>query len=288
MKRTFNKVGVDIPYEYPSNQSPGELVPGEGKGMLKEFAEKAEQNMNESGKTTIKREPNYEQAKQMIGKKVIQDMLTVLVEENWSHKRIGRDFMDKPNVARDLLVDAEYKIPSETFSTRQDPMAFFFDYSGSCNDYVDMFSEIAAGLTQKGAVTYIGGNGYVDYRIDVAPSNVSPRMVRQLNRGEEVRGVKIVEMDCSLPEAMKRDKVTHLFAYTDYDSCREMVQASNYTDVIWFSAQKGGGDFGGLDDFKGRYFLAHSIDEIKKNLKHLDDKNYEAACRQRQKDSYRW
>lgn len=265
MKRTFKKIENEIDYEYPDKQeipAPG-MIPGPGDGPP---VDNDLQIQNEQ-----KASLTYKEAERKMDKRIIQEMLKRLVDTESGKRKIGRDYYDKKAIARDYVGDIEFKIPDRTYSLGRKPMTIYLDFTPSCSRFSGMFAEMGAALLENGAVIYVGGNGYVEFRIDKAPKGTTAEMIENALDGHYGKGMKVVEKNCSLEEAIKEDKVKRLFAYTDFDSAWQMVKTSKITETIWFSAAGSMHDFGGLDQYKGKFFQALTMEQIKKSLKNIND-----------------
>jgi hypothetical protein len=186
-----------------------------------------------------------------------------------------------------LSAGAEIRIPRDTYNLNKEPVAFYFDFSGSCEDYSGMFAQMTAGLIQKGATTYIGMNGDVTYRIDRAPANCTARDLMRLLHGrrDDRFGIKYYTGSRPMIEKIvKEENVKKIVIYTDYDADINCVRTSEVCETIWFCAQNRGELTCDkkLDDFKGKFYRAQTISQIKTILSRLDDANFERENRNTQ------
>ena len=278
------QLNISVPPSPSNDQSEGGGQPKPGK--LQGLAQQPNEGMPTNGMDSSNL--SYQKTKQKIEIQIIRNMVEKLVCEQGRKKIFGSTFYHKKKIAKDLTAGAEFRIPSDTYDLNREPVAFYFDFSGSCERHSSMFAQITSGLIAKGALTYIGGNGYTDFRIDKAPANCKASDIDKLLRNENVEGFKIHRYDDDLIEDIaKKENIKKIVIYTDYDADQNCIRLSEFTDTIWFCAQEPDEDEydyteRNMERFKGKFFQAQSLEQIKMILSRLDDISFERLNRKRQ------
>jgi hypothetical protein len=292
--KTFQDINLVLTPPPPSGGGGGGGKPEQGDGEAMDHAQQAMKRLAENGNKERdgvpangrdqNQDPSFKETKEKLDREMIRQMIEKLVCGRGNRKVYGTDYLHKRKIARDLSAGAEIRIPRDTYNFNKEPVAFYFDFSGSCEAYSMMFAQMTAGLIAKGATTYIGLNGGVNIRIDRAPTNATANDIKRILYGHNDQRFSIKRYNReNIVNLIKKEQIKKIVFYTDYDAALECVQVSEMVPTIWFCAQEGTGNFRRrgktLHDFKGQFFRATTMEQVKNVLTRLNDASFEQKDR---------
>lgn len=181
------------------------------------------------------------------------------------------------------------------------PLSFYFDLSGSMENYIRTLSIMALRIMKKDVKVIIGFNQNAYAQINKIPQNCSPEQFMEIMfnlpylvcektkydnddkmdfktnlKGLEIEGLDGIEIDRYLIEK-KAEKVV---VFSDFDPLNEICNLSQKCEVYWFCFQRIWlKEY--LKDFKGKFFSTENEKDILEHLKHINSRVYERQQREK-------
>lgn len=244
------------------------------------------------------RTSSYEQTK--IEEELLKAFLKYLVKTNYYVKTYGLDKKNRKQIAKHFLLGLEHKIMTDTYSDVTEPLTFYIDMKGQCNqleEYNDFFRRL---LTKEEVVVYFGYEGKVVKYLKVKREGANLDFDRCdmchyfqnsdiLPDGSEVGEYfesKIFNEHIPLEEFIRSHRISRLVAFSDYDAATSIVRSSSLAKIYWFCTNYGGGDIYSsnysLNDFRGEFIIANDISKIMEYFDHFGEPSYENKQRKLQ------
>ena len=160
------------------------------------------------------------------------------------------------------------------------PLSFYFDLSGSMQDYDRILVLMALKLLKKDIKILIGFNECIEYQIDSVPKKFSVENMKDLitkgyktNQKDEVKG-KII--NDTIDNYLKEKEAKKVAIFSDFDPKKEVEILSKYCEVYWFCFEKRKCYNNiSLEQFKGHYYNITNINDLMRHLKNIKSKYYE-------------
>ena len=196
------------------------------------------------------------------------------------------------------------------------PLAFYFDLSGSMNNYVDVLTTMAYQMLKHKVRIILGFNQNAMVQINSIPDICTPDRFKKIMvtlqnfinagdfgnycsfnnynnnfenkkaslHGAEVEFLKGILID----EYLIRKKSEKVVVFSDLDPENEICSLSKKCKVYWFCFLREG-IIGNIDQFKGNFFRTVNKKDILNHLRNMDNKLYEKNQRKsmyREKNYY--
>ena len=165
------------------------------------------------------------------------------------------------------------------------PLSFYFDLSGSMNNYTNMLSVIAIELLKKDVKVLIGFNERVNVQIEKIEKNISVVELAEI--------LKSAGYLCSDKEKLKKDnRVTFKYidrnidnyliekkcekcvVFSDFDPIDEVINLSHAASVYWFCFEN---SFSKKDisRYTGFIYKVKNVSDLEKGLIKVNEKRFE-------------
>ena len=155
------------------------------------------------------------------------------------------------------------------------PLSFYFDLSGSMNEYSHILSLIALKILQKKIKLLIGYNNNIVYKIDELPKekNISveefqsildEKIISKKIKNEKIK-YEIVNQQ--LDQYLLENGAEKVTLFTDFDPIEAIRELSQKTELYWFCFEKNKTQ---PFNFKGRFFTINELEDIIFYMKNID------------------
>lgn len=155
------------------------------------------------------------------------------------------------------------------------PLSFYFDLSGSMNEYSHILSLIALKILQKKIKLLIGYNNNIVYKIDELPKekNISVEEFQSI-LDEKINSKKIKNekikyeiVNQQLDKYLLENGAEKVTLFTDFDPIEAIRELSQKTELYWFCFEKYKTQ---PFNFKGRFFTINKLEDIIFYMKNID------------------
>lgn len=155
------------------------------------------------------------------------------------------------------------------------PLSFYFDLSGSMNEYSHILSLIALKILQKRIKLLIGYNNNIVYKIDELPKekNISVEEFQSI-LDEKINSKKIKNekikyeiVNQQLDKYLLENCAEKVTLFTDFDPIDAIRELSQKTELYWFCFEKYKTQ---PFNFKGRFFTINKLEDIIFYMKNID------------------
>ena len=181
------------------------------------------------------------------------------------------------------------------------PLSFYFDLSGSMNEYSHILSLIALKILQKKIKLLIGYNNNIVYKIDELPkeknisveefqSGYNNNIVYKIDELPKEKNISVEEFQSILDEKINSKKIKNekikyeivnqqldkyllengaekVTLFTDFDPIEAIRELSQKTELYWFCFEKYKTQ---PFNFKGRFFTINKLEDIIFYMKNID------------------
>lgn len=179
------------------------------------------------------------------------------------------------------------------------PLSFYFDLSGSMEDYIRILSTMALRILKKDVKVIIGFNQNAYVQINKIPQNCTPEQFKNIMSNlqylvnwelsvDSIRSVpemniKSLELEelngIEINRYLIKKRAEKVVIFSDFDPKNSVENLSQKCEVYWFCFR----DIwrkGDLENFKGKFFKTLSEKDILEHLKHINSKVYERKQRE--------
>ena len=244
------------------------------------------------------RSKNFEQAR--TEEELFKLFLKYLVKTNYYVKTYGLDKKNRRQIAKHFLLGLEHKIMTDTYSDVTEPLSFYIDMKGQCdelNNYNDFFRKL---LNEKEISVYFGYGGKVVKYLRVKRSGAnldfsrcdmchyfqnSVMLPTESDIGDYYES-KIFSEQLPLEEFVRSHRLTRLIAFSDFDAAVSIIKSSALSKIYWFCTERHRGDIDysgySLMDFKGEFVIARDLSDVTQYFEHINEPNYESNQRKLQ------
>lgn len=170
------------------------------------------------------------------------------------------------------------------------PFSFYFDLSGSMEEYSRLLSLIAIKLIRKDVKVLFGFNEKIYYQIDSVPKTFTAEDFRriisenlsyqQIISDARYRNIKIKQVNENINTYLREKKAKKLTAFSDFDPKREIEELSKDCEIWWFCfEQRSRYRFTSMENFKGHFYNTVKLGDFIKHLKNVSSRVYEKRQR---------
>lgn len=173
------------------------------------------------------------------------------------------------------------------------PLSFYFDMSGSMNDYTNLLSVIAIELLKKGVKVLIGYNEKVNVQIESVDKNIDIETLSEVlckagyysdyyrrpfnNAVTRAKGIKYKLVERNLDNYLVQNKAEKCVVFADFDPIDEVINLSNKAQVYWFCFESNFNKCD-LDDYNGFIYKVEDEIDIAKGLIKVTERNFKSLC----------
>ena len=173
------------------------------------------------------------------------------------------------------MLKDEYGYKKDEKKSETIPLSFYFDLSGSMNEYSHILSLIALKILQKKIKLLIGYNNNIVYKIDELPKekNISveefqsildEKIISKKIKNEKIK-YEIVNQQ--LDQYLLENGAEKVTLFTDFDPIEAIRELSQKTELYWFCFEKNKTQ---PFNFKGRFFTINELEDIIFYMKNID------------------
>ncbi len=170
------------------------------------------------------------------------------------------------------------------------PFSFYFDLSGSMEQYSRLLSLIAIKLIRKDVKVLFGFNEKVYYQIDSVPKTFTAedfnRIIsenlsyQQIIDDARYRNIKIKQVNENINTYLREKKAKKLTVFSDFDPKREIEDLSKDCEIWWFCfEQRNKYRSTSMQNFKGHFYNTAKLEDFIKHLNHVSSRVYEKRQR---------
>lgn len=246
------------------------------------------------------RERSYREPDEKLEDKLLQAFFKYLVKTNYYVKTYGLDKKNRKQIAKHFLLGLEHKIITDTYSDVKEPLSFYIDMKGQCDqlsEYNDFFRRL---LNEKNITVYFGYSGRVSKYLKVKKAGCNLEFDRCdmchyfqnsdiLPNGDEDSEYfesKVFDEQIPLEHFIRNHRMSRLIAISDFDAAASIIRSSLLSKVYWFCTTNHYGDIDSsnysLSDFKGEFIIARNISQVMDYFEHINDSGYEFKQRKLQ------
>ncbi len=180
------------------------------------------------------------------------------------------------------------------------PLSFYFDLSGSMEEYTRVLSIMALRIMKKGVKIIVGFNQNAYAQINEIPKNCTPEQFinimeylscfvnsRYFFGDINTKKIKIDYLEgIEIDEYLIQNNAEKVVVFSDFDPKDEIENLSKKCEVYWFCFNRSWKE-GELEQFKGKFFKTRNEKDIVEHLKHINSKVYERKQRKLGKKEFR-
>ncbi len=170
------------------------------------------------------------------------------------------------------------------------PLSFYFDLSGSMEEYSRFLSLVAIKLIRKDVKVLFGFNQKICYQIDSVPNTFTAEEFRkiisenlsyeQLISDPRCRNIKIKQVNEDIDKYLIEKKTQKSTIFSDFDAKKEIENLSKYCEIWWFCFEKRKFHKNtSVNDFKGHFYNIEKSEDFIKHLKNISSRVYEKRQR---------
>lgn len=174
------------------------------------------------------------------------------------------------------------------------PLSFYFDLSGSMEEYIRILSIMALRIMKKDVKIIVGFNQNAYVQINKIPQNcTSEQFIRIMSNlsvfanldFRYIGNINAKNLDLEYLGGIEIDKyliqknAEKVVVFSDFDPKDEIENLSQKCEVFWFCFRKIWKK-GDLEKFKGKFFRTENEKDIIEHLKHINSKVYERRQRE--------
>lgn len=170
------------------------------------------------------------------------------------------------------------------------PFSFYFDLSGSMEQYSRLLSLIAIKLIRKDVKVLFGFNEKIYYQIDSVPKTFTAEDFRriisenlsyqQIISNARYRNIKIKQVNENINTYLREKKAKKLTVFSDFDPIREIEDLSKDCEIWWFCfEQRNYYRSTSVENFKGHFYNTAKLEDFIKHLKNVRSRAYEKRQR---------
>ena len=195
-------------------------------------------------------------------------------------------------VTKDLnkMLYDKYGFNDEDGKGEDVPLSFYFDLSGSMEEYSRFLSLVAIKLIRKDVKVLFGFNEKIYYQIDSVPKTFTAEDFRriisenlsyeQLTSDPRYRNIKIKQVNEDINKYLREKKAKKLTVFSDFDPKKEIEDLSKDCEIWWFCfEQRSSYKNASMKDFKGHFYNTEKLEDFIKHLKNISSRVYEKRQR---------
>ncbi len=170
------------------------------------------------------------------------------------------------------------------------PFSFYFDLSGSMEQYSRLLSLIAIKLIRKDVKVLFGYNEEIYYQIDSVPKTFTAkdfkRIISESLSYQKIisdvryRNIKIKQVNENINTYLREKKAKKLTVFSDFDAKKEIEDLSKDCEIWWFCfEQRSHYRSTSMENFKGHFYNTAKLEDFIKHLKNVSSRVYEKKQR---------
>ncbi len=207
----------------------------------------------------------------------------------WDNKNIAIHLKTKQ--FNQILRD-KYGYTYESGDSSLIPLSFYFDLSGSMNNYTYILSVIAIELLKKNVKLLVGYNQRVICQINKIANNITVEDFSEIlknildyckddKHSKNKIDYKIVET--SIDKYLSDKSAEMCVVFSDFDALKEIINLSSFCKVYFFCFED---DFelSSLNKYEGVFYRISKMDDIVEALIKINDTNFEVLKYEKNKE----
>ena len=196
-------------------------------------------------------------------------------------KTYGYYYWDKKKIARHLVTKEYTKILNDKYDMEYSkgknesvPLAFYFDLSGSMNNYTTMLAQISYHLLKNKVKVLVGFNETIYYQINSINDNQSLEdLINFFESYKSTGKINYEEINNHIDEYLKEKLCEKCVVFSDNDSYSEVCELSKSCDVYLMYFKTYGVHID--ENFKGCAFVIESEEDLFNSLREISKTNYQ-------------
>ena len=194
-------------------------------------------------------------------------------------KTYGYYYWDKKKIARHLVTKEYTKILNDKYDMEYSkgkvetiPLAFYFDLSGSMNNYTTMLAQISYYLLKNKIKVLIGFNETIYYQIDDINNKNLDDLINFFENYNYPKNINYREVNENIDIYLKDKLCEKCVVFSDNDSYNEVCNLSKFSDVYLLYFETYGINID--EKFKGCVFEISNEEDLLNALRIISKTNY--------------